>query len=145
MTGYFLSRPATQPVPAQPERVEKLPDWNKFYDRIFQAGDWEVSASIGLTTDDHNKCEYTLYLVDGDRWIEVDGKNRGVRGCGAPQSVYRFFVIFSDDFTNKLTRPPGKDARFVAVGLGNPKVVEQHINYFNKKNGKREETDPPRE
>jgi hypothetical protein len=110
-------------------------EWDKFYDRIFLAGDWEVTATIGLTTDDHNKCEYTIYLVDGDRWIEVE-HNRGVRGCGAPQSVYRFFMMFPDKFTNHLTRVPGKDAKFVAVGLGNPKIVEQNIRYFNRKTGK---------
>lgn len=140
MTGYF-SRPAPNPQPVESVKEEERPkgeiDWTKFFDRIFFTK-WSVTPVIGLTTDDFNHCEYTLYFVDGDRWIEVQ-KSRGVKGCGAPQSVNRFFVMLPEDFTNRLTRVPGKDARFVAVGLGNPKVVEQGIHYFNKETGQTEE------
>lgn len=143
--GFLLGREFPRNPPKQAEVASVAPeakpgiDWTKFFDRVFHA-EWQITFEIGLTTDDFTKCEYTLYLVDGDRWIELESE-RGVKGCGAPQSVYRFFVMLPEDFTNKLTRVPGKDAKIVAVGIGNPKVVEQGVRYFNTKTRKEEKND----
>jgi hypothetical protein len=144
--GGFMAGWMFRPNPPQPQAVvqetkeEKPPhniNWKTWYFRLFNAGEWEVAGKIGITTDNYNLCSYTLYLVDGDRWIRLKSHtDHGVKGCGAPQAEYRFFVTFDDDFVNQITRVPGKDARFVAVGLGNPRVTSQGMHYFNKKTGK---------
>lgn len=112
----------------------KLPpvtDWQKFYVAI-HAGDVNAMEwTIAIENDpDSEYRDCTLFLVDGDRWYEVE--SIGLWSCGGPHKKgepYRMFILPREGFAKTLKTVPSDDAKFVVVGPGRAKLVELEIKY----------------
>lgn len=115
--------------------VPPVTDWKKFYIAI-ESGDVNAMEwSVGVQADpdsEYNRC--TLFLVDGDRWYEVE--DLSLWSCGGPHEdgeLYRSYVLPRDKFRKMLKTVPSDDAKFVVVGPGRAKLVEVEIKYRERK------------
>lgn len=116
------------------EPTPPVTDWKKFYAAI-QSGDVNAMEwTIGIENDpdkDYRDC--TLFLVDGDRWYEVE--TIILWSCGGPHKKdepYRMFIMPRERFAKTLKDVPSDDAKFVVVGPGRAKLIEVEIKYRNR-------------
>lgn len=121
MVGYLWSHPTPNPKPVAAVVKEEKPkyNWKAIYEDI-QAG--EGYYRIGISGE-RRHFEYTLYIVDGDRWFLVHRGHYGP-GCGREMDVYYSIHPWKEALKNCLDAPPSDNAKFVVVGPGKPKIVE---------------------
>lgn len=107
---------------AQPAAPVPLQDWKKFFDAVHE-DDIEISW--------HCKSEIEgnavhLFLVDGNRWYEV--QRASLMGCGGKQDEYGY-ITGAGRLRRELHKVPGPEAKFVIVGPGNPVLLSVEVRY----------------
>lgn len=102
---------------------EPLTDWNKFHKAV---QDGKVYIIVAISVGEDEPQEYTIYLVDDERWYTVS--HGCCRGCGPIQDIYSS-IHSTQSLKSELQKPPSNSAKFVVVGPGKPLLREVKFRY----------------
>jgi hypothetical protein len=132
LDGHKHVEEAKLAAKAETPKSPPLTDWKKFYDLVKADKAGYMLIEVEASCADREQSDFTLFLVDGNRWYEM--QVGGLWSCGGPHpdKPYRFFALPQPSFDSILKRVPSDDAKFVMVGPGQPKLTNVKISYHDK-------------